>query len=93
MEKEYKERIEELEERVEYLEKKEGKRKTWNIIKLCIRLAIIGLLAYAIWRVYDYTKNVVEPINEVVGTISNTISNTTNTIDFSKVNEWIKVFE
>ena len=87
MEKEYKERIEELEERVEYLEKKESKRKTLSIIKLCIRLAILGLLAFAIWKVYNYAKNVVEPINEVV----NTISNTTNTIDFSKISEWFKV--
>jgi sugar-specific transcriptional regulator TrmB len=89
MEKELRERIEELEDRLDELESKEERRKIFTIIKICLKVAIIGVIAFGLWKAYDYAKNVIEPIREV----ANTISNTTNSIDFSKFSDWFKTFD
>ena len=51
MEEELRERIEELEDRVDELEGREHRRKVFGIVKLCIKLVILGLVIFGIWKV------------------------------------------
>ena len=89
MEENYKKRIEELEDRVDKLEKKEDRRKIFNIIKICLKIAVLILIGIVIYKAYNYAKTVIEPIREV----TNTIQTTKNELDFSKISDWFKSFE
>ena len=85
MEKELKKRIEELEERVDELEDRERKRKIAHIIKICIKVLIIALIIFGIWKAYNYVNdNYIKPLND----IAQNASNITNEVDLSKVAHW-----
>jgi hypothetical protein len=89
MEEELRERIEELEDRVDELEGREHRRKVFGIVKLCIKLVILGLVIFGIWKVYSYVNNIiVKPLNNVI----ESTSEITNTINFSNISDWFKSF-
>ena len=59
-------RIKELEERIEKLEKKERNRKILSIVKLGIYLILIGALSFGAYFVYQKVIEVYEPYKEIV---------------------------
>lgn len=90
MEEELKQRIEELEDRVDELEDKEHKRKIFRIIKLCIKLAILGLIIFGIYRLYSFVNDTyIKPLNNIIED-SEEIK---NSLDFSSISDWIKSFK
>lgn len=90
MEEELKQRIEELEDRVDELEDKEHKRKIFRIIKLCIKLAILGLIIFGIYRVYSFVNDTyIKPLNNIIED-SEEIK---DSLDFSSISDWIKSFK
>lgn len=90
MEEELKQRIQELEDRVDELEDKEHKRKIFRIIKLCIKLAILGLIFFGIYRLYSFVNDTyIKPLNNIIED-SEEIK---NSLDFSSISDWIKSFK
>ncbi len=60
------ERLNELEERIEFLEKKEKRRTIFSIIKLIIYILIsIGLIYFG-YRIYTNIKETIKPYKEII---------------------------
>ena len=90
MEKELKKRIEELENRVDELEGRERKRKIIQIIKICIKVVIIALIIFGIWKLYTYVNETyIKPLDKII----DSASEVTNTVDLSKITDFFKTFK
>lgn len=46
-----------LERRVNSLEKKESRRAGYRYIKMIIKIIVVGLIIFGLWRGYDYIVN------------------------------------
>ena len=53
-----------LNKRINYLEKKESKRRALFYIRLFIKIIIVGIFAFAVWKGYDYVVNGIPKIVE-----------------------------
>ena len=56
--------IEYLNKRIESLESAENRRKAGFYIKLLVKVILIVLFAYGLWRVYDYAVHEIPNIME-----------------------------
>ena len=54
---ELEEEIEVLKKRVSILEKKENRRTSFKYLKIIIKVILLLLFAYIIWRGYDYVTH------------------------------------
>lgn len=61
---ELKEEIEFLSKRIDSLEKRENRRKAFGYTKLLIRVILILVTIYGIWRGYEYVVNEIPRIME-----------------------------
>lgn len=59
-------RIKELEERIEKLERKERNRKILSIVKLGLYLILIGALSFGAYKLYEKVIEIYEPYKEIV---------------------------
>lgn len=59
-------RINELEERIEKLERKERRRTILSIIKLGLYLIATGLLIYGGYRLYTKVQETIKPYKEII---------------------------
>ena len=53
-----------LKKRISILEGKENRRRAFGYIKLIVKILLILLIAFGIWRAYDYVSNDVPKLIE-----------------------------
>ena len=69
-------KIKELENRLERLEKIENKRKTLTLIKILIKVVIVIAILIGIWVGYNYVNNTyIKPYKETMEEIKETYDN------------------
>ena len=68
---EYEEKISELTERIEYLEKKERRRVIKARIALFFRLIILGIIIFFIYKAYMFIKPYKEKIDKIDEKVTN----------------------
>ena len=61
---ELKEEIELLTERINILEKTESRRKAFAYTKILVRVIMLLLFAYGVWRGYEYVVNEIPQLME-----------------------------
>lgn len=62
-----------LESRISRLEKIESKRKTFKIIKVCMKIVILLAILFGLWMGYNYVnETIIKPYKETVDEIKNT---------------------
>lgn len=84
---EYEEKISELTERIEYLEKKERRRVIKARITLFFRLIILGIIIFFIYKAYMFIKPYKEKIDKIDEKVTNVESFVNEKIDsFKKYN-------
>lgn len=74
---EYEEKISELTERIEYLEKKERRRVIKARIALFFRLIILGIIIFFIYKAYMFIKpykEKIDAIDEKVNTVESFVN-------------------
>lgn len=59
-----------LNKRIAVLERKENRRQAYKYFKVLITMALLGVIAFGIWKAYDYVTNYIpnyleEKIDEV----------------------------
>lgn len=67
-------KIKVLESRISRLEKIESKRKTFKIIKVCMKIVILLAILFGLWMGYNYVnETIIKPYKETVEEIKETI--------------------
>ena len=69
------ERLNDLEERIEKLERKERRRTILSIIKLGLYLIATGLLIYGGYRLYTKIQDTIKPYKEIIDKTENVDKN------------------
>lgn len=66
-------KIKVLESRISRLEKIESKRKTFKIIKVCMKIVILLAILFGLWMGYNYVnETIIKPYKETVDEIKDT---------------------
>lgn len=53
-----------LKKRISILEGKENRRKAWGYFKIIVKIVIVLLIVFGIWKAYDYVSNDVPKLIE-----------------------------
>ena len=66
-------KIKVLESRISRLEKIDSKRKTFKIIKICMKIVILLAILFGLWMGYNYVnETIIKPYKETVEEIKDT---------------------
>jgi len=86
--KSLKERINELEDRVEELEKAEHKRKVGKVINLIIKLVILVVTVIVTIKMYQtLNEKVIKPYKEMINSLNNKYTEITDSDAFKNIND------
>jgi hypothetical protein len=86
--KSLKERIHELEDRVEKLEKAEHKRKVQKFIGTTIKIAVIVVTVIAMYKTYQMVnEKIIKPYKDMVSSINNKYTEITDSEAYKNIND------